>query len=74
MLLLTLTFSVVISELSRGFADMPVCDGVNGLFVCFDWFCFIIQIFIHARFSFKRKISHSSSHPFIRRPFTLPPI
>ena len=33
-LLLTFTFSLI-SELSRGFAAMPVCYGVNGLFCLF---------------------------------------
>ena len=31
-LLLTFAFSLI-SELSRGSAAMPVCDGVNGLFL-----------------------------------------
>ena len=82
-LLLTFTFSLI-SELSRGFAAMPVCYGVNTLSCFFRLVLFlmlssdcilfiIILICMHARF-FKRKISHSSSHPFIRRPITRPPI
>ena len=82
-LLLTFTFSLI-SELSRGFAAMPVCYGVNGLF-CLFWLVLflmlssacilfiIILICMHARF-FERKISNSSSHAFIRRPITIPPI
>ena len=62
----------------------PVCYGVNSLF-CLFWLVLflmlssacilfiIIIICMHARF-FKREISHSSSHPFIRRPITRPPI
>ena len=82
-LLLTFTFSLI-SELSRGFAAMPVCYGVNTLSCFFRLVLFlmlssdcilfiIILICMHARF-FKRKISHSSNHPFIRRPITRPPI
>ena len=82
-LLLTFTFSLI-SELSRGFAPMPVCYGVNTLSCLFRLVLFlmlssacilfiIILICMHARF-FKRKISHSSSHAFIRRPITIPPI
>ena len=93
-LLLTFTSSII-SELSRGFAAMPVCYGVNGLF-CLSllfFFFFFNDIFrfhfVHyhpwsnmhtCTFSFlfffflKRKISHSSSHPFICRPFTITPI
>ena len=32
----------MISELSRGFAAMPVCDGVNGLF-CLFWLVLFYQ-------------------------------
>ena len=83
-LLLTFTFSLI-SELSRDFAAMPVCYGVNSLF-CLFWLVLflmlssacilfiVILICMHARFFFKRKISHSSSHSFIRRPTTIPPI
>ena len=86
-LLLTFTFSLI-SELSRGFAALPVCYGVNGLFLfvltvffflmlssAFILFI-IILICMHARFffSFGRKISHPSTHPFIRRLFIIPPI
>ena len=83
-LLLTFTFSLI-SKLSRGFAAMPVCYGVNGLFL-FVWLVLflmlssafilfiIILICMHACCFFGRKISHPSSHPFIRRPFIIPPI
>ena len=37
-LLLTFTFSLI-SELSRGFAALPVCYGVNGLFL------FVLTVF-----------------------------
>ena len=82
-LLLTFTFSLI-SELSLGFAAMPVCYGFNSLF-CLLWLVLflmlssscilfiIILICMHARF-FKRKISHSSIHPFIRRLITIPHI
>ena len=82
-LLLTFTFSLI-SELSLGFAAMPVCCGVNNLFCLFWLILFlmlssscilfiIILICMHSRV-FKRKISHSSSHPFIRRRITIPTI
>ena len=82
MLLLTNTFSLI-SELSRGFAAMPVCYGVNGLFL------FVLTGFVfnaifrfhfvhyhsnmHVPFFFGTKISHPSNHPFIRRPFIILP-
>ena len=82
-LLLTFTFSLI-SELSRGFAAMPVCYGIKTLSCLFRLVLFlmlssacilfiIILIWMHAHF-FKRKISHSSSHPFILRLITIPPL
>ena len=83
-LLLTFTFSLI-SELSRGFAAMPVCYGVNGLFL-FVLTGFVFNAifrfhFVHyysnmhacTIFFFWRKISHPSSHPFICRTFIIPP-
>ena len=85
-LLLTFTFSLI-SELSRGFAALPVCYGVNGLFLFVLTFFSSNVIFrfhfvhyhsnMHACtffFSFGRKISHQSTHPFIPRLFIIPPI
>ena len=77
-LLLTFTFSLI-SELSRGFAAMPVFYGVNGLF-CFFWLVsflmlsspFILFIIIpdlicmHARYFFnERLVIHPAIHSFV---------
>ena len=71
-----------ISEFSRAFAATLVCYGVNGLFlfvltgfvfnVIFHFHSFHYHSNIHA--CKESQISHSSSYPFIRRPFTIPPI
>ena len=77
-LLLTFTFSLI-SELSRGFAALPVCYGVNGLFLfvltvfflmlssAFILFI-IILICMHARFFFlleERLVIHPPIHSFV---------
>ena len=56
MLLLTFTFSLI-SELSCGFAAMPVCYGVNGLFL------FVLTGFVfNAIFRFHFVHYHSNMH------------
>ena len=77
-LLPTFTFSLI-SELSRGFAAMPVCYGVKGLF-CLFWLVLflmlssafilfiIILICMHARFFFlleERLVIHPPIHSFV---------
>ena len=78
-LLLTFTFSLI-SELSRGFAALPVCFGVNGLFL-FQLFWLvlflmlssafilfiIILICVHTRFFFfeERLVIHPAIHSFV---------
>ena len=55
-LLLTFTFSLI-SELSRGFAAMPVCYGVNGLFL------FVLPGFVfNVIFRFHFVHCHSNMH------------
>ena len=80
LLLLTFTFSLI-WELSRGFAAMPACYGVNGLFFFIFFFTgFVFKVTfrfhfvhydsnIHACTFFLRNIGHSSI--FIRRLFTM---
>ena len=76
-LLLTFTFSLI-SELSRGFAALPVCYGVKGLFfVCFLVFFLmlssafilfiIILICMHAGFLYfeERLVIHPPIHSFV---------
>ena len=76
-LLLTFTFSLI-SELSLGFASMPVCYGVNGLFL-FVWLVLflmlssafilftIILVCMHARCLFGKKILviYPAIHSFV---------
>ena len=79
-LLLTFTFSLI-SELSRGFAALPVCYGVNGLFLFVLTFFFFSNVifrfhFVHyhsnmhaCTFFFflldERLVIHPSIHPSI---------
>ena len=65
MLLLTFTFSLI-SELSRGFAAMPVCYGVNGLFL------FVLTGFVfNAIFRFHFVHYHSNMHACMQHFFFL---
>ena len=56
-LLLTFTFSLI-SELSRGFAALPVCYGVNGLFL----FVLTVAFFFNVIFRFHFVHYHSNMH------------
>ena len=73
-LLLTFTFSLI-SELSRDFAAMPVCYGVNSLF-CLFWLVLFLMlssacilfiiILICTHFFFKeRLVIHPAMHSFV---------
>ena len=73
-LLLTFTFSLI-SELSRGFAAMPVCYGIEGLF-CLFWLVlflmlssacilFIIILICTHFFLKERLVIHPAMHSFV---------